>query len=342
MPWEQFASSSDTCPGFCGKVRLPALDNASTSTDLLSEDGRLYSDCGACPWGTKAVNSLYCEPCTEGLRPYDFAFIVFHALFPLLINVIVIKSSAIVGRNLKIPRIWIVAQILCGFLESTLSVVLVLFIYEPFGTLTIHSCQNHELYQWYSMWYNPVINYTRTLRCTSEIVYPLYSLPFAILFMNLVTLAILRSLLYVFASYFATPKLPSKPFYGVMWTLPIITIFHAAFSGFIYYAFPYVLLAMSLSLNVFHFASVGRKTIVGFLKTMVQDPEHFITYTLHLVLFGFALYSVMLSMPGFEHAIPKTGALVLILGLLPLPSAYYVLGIRLTVPESRGVQRFRF
>lgn len=71
------------------------------------------------------------------------------------------------------PRIWIGLQFLSAALESFLAFMFTMLIFKPYGSLKIYTCQKHFLFEWYPMFYNPVVNFTRTLKCSSELVYPM-------------------------------------------------------------------------------------------------------------------------------------------------------------------------
>ncbi|KAE9556744.1 hypothetical protein FO519_000150 [Halicephalobus sp. NKZ332] len=320
--WEKPHPTHSLCHGFCGKVLM------NTSDPELG-----FTECLACPWGTRALDSSICKDCSQPVEGYDLAFLIFHALAPFLINCLFIKGSSVGSkRQRKFPRIWIVLQFVSAALESSLALILTLLIYKPVGSLTVHTCQKHFLFEWYPMLYNPVINYTQTMKCSSEVVYPLYSLPFANLAFNLGALLVFRTTLYLVSCSKSPKKLPSEPYYAVLWTLPLMTIVHAIFSGVIYYSFPYILLFSSLTLNALHFAYEGRKNIHQLIESMFKDPEHLLILIFHMALFGFSLYSLYLSIPSYLQ-LPRTKAYGLIGALLPLPSMFYILTVKLTIPS---------
>ena len=68
-------------------------------------------------------------------------------------------------------------QLLSATLEASLSLIFTLFVYKPYGSLQVYTCQSQFLYEWYPMLFNPLVNYTHTQRCTSEVVYPRYVFP---------------------------------------------------------------------------------------------------------------------------------------------------------------------
>lgn len=70
----------DRCPGiYCG--RMP-----------LGND--TYSDCGACDRGWKRNSSSYeCIECKSSLSNYDFLFLAFNCVVPLLIHLFLIDFT---------------------------------------------------------------------------------------------------------------------------------------------------------------------------------------------------------------------------------------------------------
>jgi len=62
---------------------------------------------------------------------------------------------------------------LSALAESVTAALLTLLLSEPRGSLGLTSCPVTRLEDWYSMLYNPSPNYTTTLHCTQEMVYPL-------------------------------------------------------------------------------------------------------------------------------------------------------------------------
>ena len=62
---------------------------------------------------------------------------------------------------------------LSALVESAVSALLTLVLSDPMGSLQIRSCRVQQLSDWYTMLYNPSPNYTDTLHCTQEVVYPL-------------------------------------------------------------------------------------------------------------------------------------------------------------------------
>ncbi|EJW73229.1 hypothetical protein WUBG_15863 [Wuchereria bancrofti] len=65
----------NSCPGFCGR-------QATTS----SSGNVTYSNCQACSWGHRSVEKFLCSSCDDLLPLYDWLYLLFIALVPLLLN----------------------------------------------------------------------------------------------------------------------------------------------------------------------------------------------------------------------------------------------------------------
>lgn len=59
-------------------------------------------------------------------------------------------------------------------LEITVALILTLLSFPPFGQLTIHVCPVKLLSDFYPIFHNPTVNYRKKIRCSYEVVYPLY------------------------------------------------------------------------------------------------------------------------------------------------------------------------
>lgn len=176
------------CPGlYCGRQFTDSI-NGSMS----------WSDCGACPRGFR-VNILSdiseCMPCENNPSTYDWLYLGFMAMLPLILHWFFIDLAA--KERWFVPFIlfpidfsWkshlksgfyshfsftkgeIILHI-SAFFEVLISAVVTLLIYEPYWSLKIHSCAVSRLSDWYTLFHNPTPNYDKKLYCTQEAVYPL-------------------------------------------------------------------------------------------------------------------------------------------------------------------------
>lgn len=139
---------------YCGRELLP--------------DGNL-SACGACPRGYRADEESVCAACADRPIFYDWLYLSFMALLPLVLHWFCIDT---VSMRRNIPK-EVIALHLSALLEITLASLVTLQLTHPVGTFDIGSCRTKKLSDWYTLLHNPSPNYEDTLHCTQEAVYPL-------------------------------------------------------------------------------------------------------------------------------------------------------------------------
>ncbi|VIO99599.1 conserved hypothetical protein,hypothetical protein [Brugia malayi] len=302
----------NSCPGFCGR-------QATTS----SSGNVTYSNCQACSWGHRSVEKFLCSSCDDLLPLYDWLYLLFIALVPLLLNSFFVQLYA----PPKSTRQHLFLQHLCCLLECTLSALFSVLVMPPRGTPILYGCIKNSLRDWYPVFYNPVVNHTYTLRCTQEIVFPLYSLPFIYLALCLMCLIIFRSILYL--TVLKNSYIASDPYYAALFAIPVIALFHALFAGLLYYSFGYVALVCSLSLNALHMALKREKSICKLYYEMIYKPRNLFILIVHMALFGFSILTLTLN------RITASGTLISLFAVLlvPLPSLFYLVTVGITDPE---------
>ncbi|CAD5226404.1 unnamed protein product [Bursaphelenchus okinawaensis] len=310
------------CPGFCGRVLINATE---------------YSQCQACPWGTRALDSYECRPCHNPLTSYDYSYLVFHVITSFFINSIFIRLYAKTiqnrsKRSRETPFFWQLMQMLCAITESTLALLLSFLAFEPHGQLSLNGCRKGRIAEWYSFLYNPVVHRGLIIKCSSEVVYPLISLPFLIHLLSLLNLFVFRSILYGVAQRCRRSISPA-PFYAQLWTLPIMGLINGVMAGLLYYSFAHIVVFMALVSNAVHLASEGRKGVLELLKIIFTSAERILTIGTDMGLFGFGVFALYFQlMPTSWH-----GWVAFIL-TLPLPLVFYCLTVRLTEPKKPRIK----
>ena len=117
-----------------------------------------------------------------------------------------------------------------AFLEILLSSLLTLLSFSTsFFSLTINFCGAYKLSDWYTLFYNPSPNFGKSIRCTQEAVYPLYSMTFLFYLFAFIFLIILRPWV---VRYINDPN-ASNTICLTLYVVPAMVICHAIFSGFI-------------------------------------------------------------------------------------------------------------
>ncbi|VDM39161.1 unnamed protein product [Toxocara canis] len=298
------SSRARVCPAFCGRIATTWPSGNIT-----------YSDCQACGWGSRSIEKYLCTPCEDPLPLYDWLYLTFVAVVPLLLHSFFIHLYAPKTRFVYSPS---------------------LALMPPRGSLSLNGCTKSSIREWYPMFYNPVINHTHILRCNYEVVFPLYSLPFIYLAFCLVWLVVLRSVLY--ATFLRHSAVSSSPYYAALYSIPLLALIHALFAGLLYYSFAWVTLLCSVAVNAVHMA-VERGTRLRTLCVEMSRARNLAMLFVHMALFGFSLFALVLSASvpaATSSTVPPSvstiGALAATLLLVPLPSIFYLLTVGLTNP----------
>ncbi|VVD01560.1 unnamed protein product [Leptidea sinapis] len=165
-----------TCPGlYCGRTALG--------------DGS-WSDCGACPRGYRTNASSYCVECTDEASLYDWQYLGFMVLLPLVLHWFFIDMVTIGKTNTKALH-----QHFCALLEVVTGTVGALLMLAPTGSLSLYVCTPKALSDWYTLLHNPQPDYKETLHCTQEAVYPLYTIILLVYAFSLLLTVVMRTIL---------------------------------------------------------------------------------------------------------------------------------------------------
>ncbi|KHN72680.1 JNK1/MAPK8-associated membrane protein [Toxocara canis] len=316
------SSRARVCPAFCGRIATTWPSGNIT-----------YSDCQACGWGSRSIEKYLCTPCEDPLPLYDWLYLTFVAVVPLLLHSFFIHLYA-PKTSVRSQQ---VAQHVCCLAECVLSGVLSVALMPPRGSLSLNGCTKSSIREWYPMFYNPVINHTHILRCNYEVVFPLYSLPFIYLAFCLVWLVVLRSVLY--ATFLRHSAVSSSPYYAALYSIPLLALTHALFAGLLYYSFAWVTLLCSVAVNAVHMAVERGTRLRTLCVEMLSRARNLAMLFVHMALFGFSLFALVLSASvpaATSSTVPPSvstiGALAATLLLVPLPSIFYLLTVGLTNP----------
>ncbi|XP_051010607.1 JNK1/MAPK8-associated membrane protein-like [Acomys russatus] len=299
---------------YCGKTLL--FKNSSTE---------IYGECGACPRGQRTNEQKYCQPCTESPELYDWLYLGFMAMLPLVSHWICIE------RKLKngISR-GVLFQQVSALFECSMAAVVTLLVNDPAGTLSIHSCRVLMLSDWYTMLYNPSPDYITTLHCTQEAVYPLYTIVFVYYAFCLLFMMLLRPLLVKMQWHLYMPN-QFGSIYTALYFFPVLTVLQAVAGGLLYYAFPYIVLVVSL---------VNLAVYLVFAK--IESCSDLIRKDRLLVLFShWFLHAYGLIALSRGEQLEQN---LMLLILVPAPALFYLLTTKFTKPSriiSEGAKRHR-
>ncbi|XP_069579562.1 JNK1/MAPK8-associated membrane protein isoform X2 [Brachyistius frenatus] len=205
---------SSTCPGlYCGRTMI---------------NGSVDGDCGVCPRGERTNLQKVCERCTETPDLYDWLYLGFMAMLPLVLHWFFIEWYS--GKKSSSALL----QHVTAMLECSLSSVATLLLTDPVGLLSIRSCRVQMLSDWYTMLYNPSPDYINTLHCTQEAVYPLYTMVLIYYAFCLVLMMLLRPLLVKKIACGLGKSDRFKSVYAALYFFPILTVLQAVGGGLLF------------------------------------------------------------------------------------------------------------
>ena len=296
------------CPGYyCGRQ------------EDYDEDH--YGPCGQCPRGSRVLrNSSFslCRECQESPESYDWFYLVFMALFVLILHWISIDNFAKRRRFTK----EVLLLHLSALLEVLGASILTLLSVEPAGRLEMVSCRYERLSDWYTMLYNPNPNYAETLHCTQEAIYPLYTMIFIFYAFCILLMLLIRPFLVLKV----LPRRGGRAIYASLYFIPILTVIHAVGGGLIYITFPYIVVILSVISSAAHFAFKLDQSPRALLLGCVTDSRNAIILLGHWCIHAFGILAVtQLREPSLSLSL---------LGLVPLPSLFYIATARFSDPAN--------
>lgn len=265
----------EACPGkYCARM-------------LLNETLCQFSDCQKCPRGYRPqsvdsfsslfgssssilnapiINMNICRPCVDEPSLYDFMYLVFMFNVSTVLNLFFIdRAYTKVYRNFKAEKLDNKLKACNVFVLYALPVIenlaamfasLLLFS-KPMGSLKLNSCRVQDLSDWYSIFFDPYIDYFNKLHCSQEIVYPLYSLLMVYILLATVIMVLVRPVVSsVLLKKTIMTGIVSQSTFASLYFFPILIIVHLTAGGLIYYAFPLITIVFVLLANNLHFSRV--------------------------------------------------------------------------------------
>ncbi|RZF44993.1 hypothetical protein LSTR_LSTR001954 [Laodelphax striatellus] len=295
------------CPGlYCGRYLL--------------ENGN-WSECGACPRGFKVNETSLCAPCTDQPVFYDWLYLGFMVLLPLIFHIFCIDNISSVRTSYS-STTGILVLHLSAFLEVGIAAVLTLYLADPMGTFEVRSCRVRMLSDWYTLLHNPNPNFEETIHCTQEAVYPLYTMVLVFYAFSVCLMMLIRPWL---AKYFV-PKGGKVTIYAALYLYPILALLHSVFGGLIYYSFPYIIIILSVISSAGHFAVELDQTMRNLILSTVRDVRNAVIVIGHWALHAYGIVALTeLKDPVFH---------LTLMALVPLPAIFYILTARFTDPHK--------
>ncbi|KRX94798.1 RNA-binding protein 25, partial [Trichinella pseudospiralis] len=171
-----------------------------------------------------------------------------------------------------------------------------------FETWCYRKLQPHllnKLQDWYPVFYNPVIDYTKTVHCTQEAVYPLYFLPFVYYLFSLLSLSIVHPI--------------------------VICAFKLKKEGASDYAFPYIILFAAICLNAMHLALYETQTPICILNDMWRKKQNLAVLCVLIYLYLYGILSISRFSSYWVYNVMFL--------FIPAPSIFYILTVKFTHPH---------
>lgn len=247
---------------------------------------------------------------------YDWLYLGFMAQLSLLLHWFFIDYHANSRKSS------LVVLHICAVVESVISVIMTLLLSDPLGSLGIRSCPVEKLEDWYTMFYNPSPNYTTTLHCTQEIVFPLYTIIMVYYAFSLLLLMLLRPIISI---YFVESK-GTMSIYAALYFLPLLIVLQAVFGGLIYYTFPYIMIVLSLVSSAVHMSSTLSQEFKDLLKENFCNTRNLTIVIGHWILHAYGIISLTeLKDPSFHAPL---------IALVFFPVLFYITTAKFTDPDN--------
>ena len=141
---------------------------------------------------------------------------------------------------------------------------------------------------WYTYFHNPTPNYEKTLNCTQEAVYPLFTMVFMFYVLCGVAMLVLRP----FLTSKLLPRKGRTSIFAALYFLPILALIHAVGGGLVYFSYPYIVLILSLVSSAFHFAFKLDQTAKSLLLGCAKDSRSALILIGHWSLHAFGIIAI--------------------------------------------------
>ncbi|KAM6462637.1 JNK1/MAPK8-associated membrane protein isoform 1-T1 [Liasis olivaceus] len=275
----------------------------------------IHGDCGVCPRGQRSDAYKICRECMGSPERYDWLYLGFMAMLPLILHWFFIewysgkKSSSALFQHIT------------ALIECSVAAIVTLLVSDPMGSLHIRSCKVMMLSDWYTMLYNPSPDYVTTIHCTHEAVYPLYTIVFIYYAFCLVLMMMLRPLLVKKIACGLGKSDRFKSIYAALYFFPILTVLQAVGGGLLYYAFPYIIIVLSLVTLVVYLSASEVETF----KDLLVRKKRLIVLFSHWLLHAYGIISIS-KLSNVYQDLP-------LLALVPAPALFYLLTAKYTEPS---------
>ncbi|CAG7836150.1 unnamed protein product [Allacma fusca] len=281
------------CPGlYCGRRVL--------------QEGNIWGACGSCPRGFRRNDQNYvCTPCQSDLLLYDWLYLGFMALLPVLLHLSSIETKLLRSGKHTL------GLVVCSVVEVALAGVITLLSWEPASRMS----------DWYPIFYNPQPNFMETLHCSYEAVYPLYTIVLVFYAVADLLMLIMRFLAHVILGVKV-----SKSIYAGLYFFPILALAHLTLGGLIYNYFPYVTIITSVISCSYNFSKRKNQDIRSLFLDSVKDWRNLGIILCHWFLHGYGIISIT-ELKNFYRDL-------WLLSLVPLPALLYIFTVNFSDPAK--------
>ncbi|KAF2368941.1 Protein of unknown function DUF766 [Trinorchestia longiramus] len=300
-------STLQHCPGYyCGRT---LLSNGS------------WSGCGRCERGMRRNASSACSPCSDTPSFYDWLYLGFMMLTPLVLHLLCVDIS--IKKNKLEHRVWLVY--VSVVVEAVLASIITLLVTPPLGSLSLSSCRPRDLRDWYPIMYNPNPNYEGVLYCTQEAVYPMYTMVLVGYSTLLVLMLVLRPAIAEIVAQKAKVD-DAGAIYSALYLLPSLSVIHAFFAGVVYTIFPYLVIVGSIISIATYLAYQGDQRVRVLIRVFFRDKRSVLILLGHWCLHAYGIIALTQLTEPVVHAS--------LCALVPVPALFYVLTARFSDPTK--------
>lgn len=320
----------EVCPGkYCARI-------------ILNESICLLSECQRCPRGTRPITKYdldICGLCTNEASLYEFMYLIFMMNVAILMHLISIDKFFAETKRRNWPEFdpkKIAIIYIQPIVENLLALTLSILVFSPVGTLKLHSCLVNNLFDWYSIFFDPYIDYSKKLNCSQEIVYPLYSIVVVyFLFSSIIMLAMRPIISKVILKEEIYKNIQSKSIFAELHYLPILIIVHLVAGGLIYYCFPIITIVGVILSNNWYLSKMYEfrireknyiKDTISNSWKLLKSPRNLTTMFIlwYLLIFG------IVALTRFENGLFDLFYLI----LTPGPLLFFVISFKYTNPKN--------
>ncbi|KFP06452.1 JNK1/MAPK8-associated membrane protein, partial [Calypte anna] len=278
----------------------------------LSVNGSVetYGDCGVCPRGQRTDENKICRECMGSPDHYDWLYLGFMALLPLVLHWFFIEWYSGKKRTLaQEPKEVVESFQLWSGVSGDIP--------TPPGCVPVSPTLGDPARCSFEVPSNPKPSVIQCRSCN----FAQYTIVFIYYAFCLVLMMLLRPLLVKKIACGLGKSDRFRSIYAALYFFPILTVLQAVGGGLLYYAFPYIILVLSLvTLAVYMSAS----EVESFKDLLVRKKRLVVLFS-HWLLHAYGIISIS-KLDKLEQDLP-------LLALVPAPALFYLMTAKYTEPS---------